>query len=95
LATTSNAPAASALTVIRAPFLVNALTMTTGIGRCAIRRRRNSTPSMCGISTSSVRIVGVELQDTIAYLEGVTRRANDLDVGVAIQASRQHIAHDR
>jgi len=46
------APAASASSVVTAPFSVNVEQITTGVGRSAMILRRNVRPSMRGISTS-------------------------------------------
>ena len=54
LATKSTAPSSSARKVACAPRSVSVDTITTGIGRRRIRRSRKSSPSMRGISTSSV-----------------------------------------
>ena len=48
----------SASSVISAPASVSDDTITTGIGRRRIRLRRKVTPSMRGISTSSVSTSG-------------------------------------
>jgi len=54
LATKSIAPISSARMVISAPFSVSVDTITTGMGRNRISLDRKSSPSMRGISTSSV-----------------------------------------
>ncbi len=59
LAMKSTAPISSASSVISAPAWVNVEIITTGIGRSAMMRRRNDTPSMWGISTSSVTTSGL------------------------------------
>ena len=58
LFTKSIAPASKASMVICPPRSVRALTMITGSGYCAIRRRKKATPSIRGISTSSVSTSG-------------------------------------
>ena len=62
LATKSTAPSSSALSVTSAPRSVSVETITTGIGRRRIRRDRKSSPSMRGISTSSVMTSGLRLR---------------------------------
>ncbi len=57
-AITSTAPASSASMAMREPACVTELMITTGIGRCFCRMRRNVSPSMRGISTSSVMTSG-------------------------------------
>ena len=59
LAMKSTAPISSASSVISAPACVNVEIITTGIGRSVMILRRNDTPSMCGISTSSVTTSGL------------------------------------
>jgi hypothetical protein len=70
LATKSSAPSSSARIVVSAPRSVSVLTITTGIGRRRIRRERNSSPSMRGISTSSVMTSGFRLRMTSRACSG-------------------------
>mmetsp|Transcript_60042 Transcript_60042/g.142143 ORF Transcript_60042/g.142143 Transcript_60042/m.142143 type:complete len:430 (+) Transcript_60042:474-1763(+) len=62
LATKSIAPSSNALSVTSAPRSVSVDTITTGIGRRRIRRDRKSSPSIRGISTSSVMTSGFRLR---------------------------------
>jgi len=59
LATKSTAPISRARSVVSAPCSVRVDTITTGIGRRRISRERNSSPSILGISTSSVMTSGL------------------------------------
>ena len=59
LETKSIAPSSSARSVTSAPFSVSEDTITTGIGCRRMRLARNVTPSMRGISTSSVSTSGL------------------------------------
>jgi hypothetical protein len=59
LAMKSMAPITRASSVVSAPLWVSVDTMTTGIGRSAMIFFRNVSPSMCGISTSSVTTSGL------------------------------------
>ena len=56
--TTSTAPSSNALMLASAPALVRVEIITTGIGRNCMIRRKNSKPSICGISMSSVNTSG-------------------------------------
>ncbi len=59
LETKSTAPISSASSVISAPAWVSVEIITTGVGRKVMILRRKVTPSMCGISTSSVTTSGL------------------------------------
>ena len=72
LATKSTAPSSSALNTSSSPL--RPLTTITGVGRCAIRRRRKVKPSMRGISRSSVMRSGCELERLAQRLLAVARR---------------------
>jgi hypothetical protein len=52
------APNSSARSVVSAPFSVSELTISTGMGWARISLSRNVSPSMRGISTSSVIMSG-------------------------------------
>jgi hypothetical protein len=58
LRTKSTAPSSSACSVTSAPRSVSEDTITTGIGRSRMRLRKKVSPSMRGISTSSVSTSG-------------------------------------
>src|SRR5258708_4222416 len=58
LETKSIAPSSRALNVTSAPRSVSVETITTGVGRKRINRSRNSSPSILGISISSVSTSG-------------------------------------
>jgi len=54
--------------------IVRLETMMTGMGRNRIRLRRKLTPSIFGISTSSVSTSGIQFLDLVARGVGVARR---------------------
>jgi len=58
LDTKSMAPSSRARRVVSAPRWVSVETITTGVGRRRISRSRKSSPSILGISTSSVSTSG-------------------------------------
>lgn len=55
----STAPSDSACSVVSAPRSVSEEIMTTGVGRRRMRFSRNTSPSIRGISTSSVITSGL------------------------------------
>ena len=91
----STAPISSASSVISAPACVSVEIMTTGIGRSAMILRRNDTPSMCGISTSSVITSGLSALMWSRAIMRIRRRANDLDLRVFRKKRRQQLPNHR
>ena len=83
------APAGSS----RRPARVSEETMITGSGRTAIRLRRNSSPSMRGISTSSVITSGGVRGCARSPAAGRAPAPQQLHVGLRADHARQEGAH--
>ena len=94
MATKSTAPISSASSVTSVPACVRVETMTTGIGRSVMILRRNVTPSMRGISTSSVMTSGLSALMRSRATNGSGGGADDLDLGIGRQQGRQQLPHD-
>ena len=91
----STAPISSASSVTSAPACVSVEIMTTGIGRSVMILRRNVTPSMCGISTSSVMTSGLSALMRSRAIMRIGRGADHLDLGIGRQQRRQQLPHQR
>ena len=95
MATQSNAPISSARRLTSAPACVSVETMMTGVGRSRMIFSRNSSPSMFGISMSSVTTSGVEHFDRLARLVRVRRLADHFDLRIGLQGRGDQPAHRR
>ena len=93
LETKSTAPSSSAFSVVSAPRSVSEDTMTTGMGRSRMRLARNVSPSMRGISTSSVSTSGLVSLIFSRATKGSRGRAHHFHVGGGLQDLDQDLAH--
>ena len=81
----STAPYSSALNVLCAPSSARLEQMTTGIGCWVMIFFRKVSPSIRGISISSVITSGICFGNAIGGHKGIARRGHDFDFGVVLQ----------